>query len=280
MKRWMPLLLAAVTFFGPVRATAHDPALRTADGKVVAFAQMIEEVRDRDIIFIGELHDSIDHHRLQLAIIDALGRAGEKLAIGLEMFRADSQQELDRWVAGLLTEDSFRRIYADNWQPPWDLYRPIFLHARHRRIPLVGLNVPPELTRKVAREGFAALSRDEMARLPSGISCKLDPAYMDFIRQAYSTHGRSDREFQHFCEAQMVWDSAMARNLMDFLKDNPDRTLVVLAGSGHAWKPGIPEQVRLHSQLSFAVILPEIEDHVKSGSVTEREADYLMLYHY
>jgi uncharacterized iron-regulated protein len=280
MKKWCLLvMLAAAALAGTGLAAAHDPALRNVDGRVVPFDQMIEGIKDKDIIFIGEIHDNPDHHRVQLAVIDALGRTEGKLAIGLEMFRADNQKELDRWVAGELPEDIFKRVYSDNWQPSWELYRPIFLHARDRRIPLVGLNVPAKLTRKVAREGFASLSEDEMAGLPPGISCKINPAYMDFLRKAYSTHGRNDREFMHFCEAQMVWDSAMARHLIHFLKNNPGHTVVILAGSGHAWKPGIPEQIKLHSQYSSAVILPEVPEHLERGSPIAREADYILLYH-
>ena len=52
-------------------------------------------------------------------------------------------------------------------------------------------------------------------------------------------------------------------NLLQFLKKNPQHTIVVLAGTGHSWKPGIPEQVELQSKgITYQVILPEIQDHL------------------
>lgn len=280
MKKWHLIMIMTAMVHGPADdAAAHDPAFRTADGKVITFEQMIDEVKGKDVVLVGELHDNADHHRVQLAVIDALVKAGKKSAVGLEMFRAESQQYLDRWVAGRIPEERFRGIYFDNWRAPWGLYRDIFLYARDAKVPLIGLNVPASVTRKVAQEGFASLGRNELKRLPPGISCNVDGAYMDFIRRAYSSHGQNEREFVHFCEAQMVWDSAMAWHIIEYLKKNPGRTVVALTGTGHAWKRGIPEQIKRHSKLSFAVILPEIPGHSDRGSMTTDDADYIMLYH-
>ncbi len=280
MTKWHLILIMMAILPGPAGdAAAHDPAFRTADGKIITFEQMIDEVKGRDVVLVGELHDNADHHRVQLAVIDALTRSGRKTTVGLEMFRADSQKDLDSWVAGRTPEERFKPVYYKNWQAPWGLYRDIFLYARSARVPLLGLNVPSQVTRKVAKEGFASLGRNEMNKLPPGISCNVDRAYMEFIRRAYSAHGSNEKEFLHFCEAQMVWDSAMAWNIIGYLKKNPGRTVVALTGSGHAWKRGIPEQIKRHAKLSYAVILPEIPGRSDRDSMTPGDADYIMLYH-
>jgi uncharacterized iron-regulated protein len=144
---------------------------------------------------------------------------------------------------------------------------------------MIGLNVQPEITRQVASKGFTSLTPEQLGNLP-GVTCRADATYMAFIRQAFGMHGHSGKQFTYFCEAQMVWDTAMGMNLLAFLSKHPDRTVVVLAGNGHAWKPGIPTQVSQRSRASYRVILPEISGRIERGKVTLEKADYLWLEHY
>jgi uncharacterized iron-regulated protein len=160
---------------------------------------------------------------------------------------------------------------------PWPIYRDIFRYAREHEISLLGLNVPGWLTEKVAKAGFAALTKDERSLLPPGISCNLDDKYREFIKRAHSGHPGHGSMFDHFCEAQMVWDKSMAWQLVNYLKKNPARTVVVLAGVGHAWKRGIPEHVAMESSFSYRVVLPMIPDQIEKGTVTTKDADYILL---
>jgi uncharacterized iron-regulated protein len=104
---------------------------------------------------------------------------------------------------------------------------------------------------------------------------------MEFIRRAYAMHGHGGKRFQFFCEAQLLWDQAMARNLVDYLRKNPDRAIVVLTGNGHAWKPGIPNQVRsLPGKFAYKVVLPEIPGHIDPQHTTIADTDYIILLPY
>ncbi|MGD8924767.1 MAG: ChaN family lipoprotein, partial [Syntrophobacterales bacterium] len=206
----------------------------------------------------------------------ALKQADVSVAIGLEMFRRDSQPDLDRWVKGDLSEKEFEKIYYKNWNYPWPLYKDIFLYAREHKIPLVGLNVPPEVTKQVAREGFDSLTPEQRGDLPM-VSCRVDPEYMAFIRRSLAMHGHGGLNFTRFCEAQLVWDTAMAWSLLGFLEKNPDATVVVIAGSGHSWKRGIPAQVSSRADVPLKVILPEISGRVDRKHTTLNEADYVWL---
>ncbi len=257
--------------------SGDERVLRTSDREGIRLEDMIREVKGSRIIFVGETHDSERDHRLQLDIIKGLDRADVALAVGLEMFRTDSQKELDEWTKGEMGLDEFLKVYGRNWNIPWSLYRDIFLYARDRRIPMVGLNVPEVITKKVSREGFSSLTDDELKQLPPGISCDVDREYMDYIRKAYRIHAAADSSFVHFCEAQMVWDKTMAWNLTEFLKKNPKKTVVVLAGIGHSWKRGIPDQFGKLSGLPFRVVLPEVPEHVTRTTILSQDADYVLL---
>lgn len=256
-------------------SSTYDRVLRVRDGKVISFTDMIEEVRKVSFVFVGEDHTNERHHSAQLDVIKALRERGVPSGIGLEMFRADNQRELDMWVGGKSELRRFIELYYENWRLPWDLYRDIFFYARENRISLIGLNVSEGISRKVSETGFQSLNREELSKLPPGISCSVDESYMEFIRKAHEVHGRTGKSFVYFCEAQMVWDKTMAWRLLEYKKKNPGRTVVVLSGTGHSWKPGIPAQIRMEEPKStIAVILPGLPG--RRDSITVKYADYIL----
>lgn len=244
--------------------------------KELLMAEALARLKKSRLILVGEHHSNKQHHRAQLSVIQALNDAGVQVAVGLEMFRNDSQAALDQWISGDLDDKQFERIFYDNWRYPWPIYRMIFEYARDHKIPMIGLNVPREITRQVSREGFKSLSQEQKAKLAE-VSCIVDQQYMNYIRNAFGGHAHGQLNFIYFCEAQLVWDSAMAVYSLDYLKRHPEAVVVILAGTGHAQKGAVPRQIRLRSNLSYAVILPEITGRIDRETITSDEADYIML---
>jgi uncharacterized iron-regulated protein len=275
----LPIIISSLLtlfFFLWGYASTVEQIHRVSDGTVLSLPELAQDLIESRLVFVGEIHTDPSHHRMQLQTIRALKKAGAPVAIGLEMFRRDSQANLDHWVEGELSEKEFQEFYYKNWNYPWPLYRDIFLFARDHKIPMIGLNVPPEITKQVAREGFASLSPKQRGDLPM-VTCRVDPAYMAFVRRSLGMHGHGGMEFTKFCEAQLVWDTAMAWSLLRYLEKNPKATVVVVAGSGHSWKLGIPAQIQSRSALPFRVILPEIPGRIKGGNISLAEADYVWL---
>jgi uncharacterized iron-regulated protein len=267
-------LLVAVPAFGHI--TDDQPVYRARDGETITFRQMLDELKGTDVVVIGESHDSPEHHQLQLAVIDAYRQAETPLAVGMEMFTADSQGQLDRWTNGTLDKSSFIRLYYRNWQMPWPLYSEILLYTREHRIPLVGLNIDPGIPKKVARKGFNSLTKNELKKIPPGVTCNVDPEYLAFIREIYSSHNKRDKSFTHFCEAQRLWNSFMASGIADYVRRNNGKTMVVLTGTGHAVKSGIPAELEHATDISCKVILPEFPE-LSPDVVTSDDADYILL---
>jgi uncharacterized iron-regulated protein len=246
------------------------------NSRPVALADLIPELLKLRIVMVGEQHTDESHHRAQLLVIRALHDAGAQVAVGLEMFRQDSQGALDRWTAGDISPREFEAIYRDNWNYPWPAYRPIFEYARARKIPMIGLNVARDITRQVAREGFQSLSEEQRGQL-SDVACNIDEEYMRYIRSVYGAHAHGRMNFTFFCEAQMVWDSAMAVHALRYLTAHPDATVVILTGVGHAQKGAVPRQIRLRSPVPVAVFLPEVPGSIDPQTVDLQDADFLLM---
>ncbi len=252
-------------------------AVRMSDRQKIPIERMIGEVKDAPLIFVGEIHDDSEHHDLQEQVIRGVHGAGRPVAIGLEMFTAESQPELDAWVAGRLADNRFIALYARNWKEPFHLYAAIFEYARANRVPLVGINVPREIIQEVKRSGLQALPEELRRKLPDDINCEVTGDYLEFMRRISAGH-RGSGELSHFCEAMMLWNSLMARNIAAYLDKHPGTAMVVLAGVGHARKKwGIPEQLdKGEKRYDYRVILPGLTDIADLPQATGAEADYLV----
>lgn len=252
-----------------------QPVWRISDGRQTSLSDLIPRLSQNRIVIVGEHHTNEQHHRAQVRVVEALVKSGAKVAIGLEMFRSDSQADLDRWVAGEIQDAAFENIYYDNWTFPWDTYSIIFEYAREHRVPLVGLNVSREITSQVARKGFKSLSDEQRGKL-SDVTCVVDDDYKDYIRKAFGAHAHGKLNFTYFCEAQLVWDSIMAINAIDYVTANPDVILVMLCGVGHAQKGAVPRQIQSRSSLPHVVFLPEAQGSITVETVSTDDADYLL----
>jgi uncharacterized iron-regulated protein len=280
MKRiFKPLIIFALSFTLTLVSSslyAHPHIVDVEAGVEVSQEDLLKDLRSVQVIFMGEFHDHVGHHQAQLAIIDALDDDPERpLAVGLEMFRRDSQKDLDVWTANKMPLLDFLEVYNDNWSM-WPEYSKIFMHARNQEVKMVGLNIPRKYTRKVASTGFNSLSSEERLLL-GNVQCEVDETYGNYIRQAMGGYGGHGQEYLFFCEAQLLWDTMMARNLIDFLKDNPDYRVVVMAGSGHSWKFGIPRQLEEQADISYRVLLPEIVGRIDRNNANKKFTDYLWL---
>ncbi len=253
-------------------AAAHSYDLNAR--QVTTFSEIIADLRLVQVVFIGEMHGVAAHHSAQLQVIKALHDGGTQVSIGLEMFRQDGQEALDRWVAGDMDEFEFGGIFLQNWSN-WHAYRDIFIFARDKKIPLRGLNIPREIVRQVAREGFDSLSDGQQNLLPL-TSCNVSPEYRDFIRRSLQGHADNGSAFEHFCEAQILWDASMAEKVAEYLQQHPQRLVVVLAGNGHSWKHGIDEQLSRIGTYRTRVLLPEVPGRIDLLHIDSDDADYLL----
>jgi uncharacterized iron-regulated protein len=225
---------------------------------------VLEELARARVIYLGETHNKPEDHAAQLQIIKDLHERNPRIAIAMEMFQRPFQRYLDRYVANDLSEEKLRENteYKDRWGYPWENYAPVLRFAKANRLPVIALNAPTEVVRKVARRGLNRLSRDEQRYIPPLAEIQTDdPAYRQVIQeiyeQAHQGKGNSG-DFERFFQAQVVWDETMADGIARFVQANPDFQVIVLAGQGHiAYGYGIPSRVarRLDNIVQRTILL-------------------------
>lgn len=243
-------LLLSACLGGPARS------LNIADRDETG--RMLADLEKARVVFVGEFHDQRDHHRLQLEVIKHLHSRHVPLAIGFEMFKLDQQQLLDRWVRGDVPLEEFVVRYLQGWSINWAEYDGIMLFARNNAIPMVALDAPAELVKAVTRKGAAIFTPAVRAQLPVGVTMAISPSYRKFMSRAFRTHQIPDFMFDNFCSAQGLRNSVMARRIADHLQSNPGRTMVVIAGVGHAMRRAVPSGLT-GDGLSIRIIIPKVE---------------------
>ena len=71
--------------------------LHLPTGMGVSLKQMMDSISASRVIYIGETHDNIEAHKVQLQVIQLLSEKYQ-VAIGLEMFRRSAQEKLNLWT--------------------------------------------------------------------------------------------------------------------------------------------------------------------------------------
>jgi uncharacterized iron-regulated protein len=248
----------------------------------LALGPLAAKLADKRVVFVSETHDRYDHHVTQLEIIRRLHELDANLSIGVEYLQQPFQPQVDDYIAGRTTEDEFLRAteYFQGWGYDYRLYAPIFRFAREQHIPVRALNVPTALPSGIFKSGMAAaakLPEKQRAYLPKEI-LPADEDYKGRLRSAFAAHGPAKPgDFDHFVEAQLVWDEGMAESAAAYLNANPGRRMVILAGSGHiAFGSGIPKRLERRTHATYAIVLSsgdELQPHMADYLVLSRKQD-------
>ncbi len=256
----VPLLFAGLLALEVrVASPADQPALEvgqiieTRTGRVLNFREWLAEASASSVIYLGEEHRNRSHLEAALRILEALLAGNRRPALGLEMFSWDGQGALDRYLSDpAMTREQFlaESHWEQNWGGLFSDYEPLVGLARDRHLPVLGLNPPRLLVRRVAVEGWAqAKSSPDIAGWGMQDQVKLDdPAYREVIfKQLRACHDApSDDTYQRMFEASVFRDEGMAKTIAEYLERMPagHGPVVSYTGGGHI-QYGLPVPSRV-----------------------------------
>jgi len=264
------IFISLLVISGCATLPKHYISLNT--GADLNFNEVLTEIESSKAIFIGELHASPRHHKVQLEVIKHLHNTGRKVAIAFEMLPVTHQDVLDGWINGSIPESSFTRIYQGYVNLPFRYYRNIFLFARDKGIPIFGINAKKELIANVSRNGLNVVP-GELLEKTNFTGCSQNSEYESFIglsgRREYHVSG-----MPYLCDAQRVRDTVMAYNVSKLMVDR-NYTVIVLTGVIHAAKLAMPEMLKNYTTLPYKVLMPRKVSNIVRRAPYMNIADYL-----
>ncbi|OKY74683.1 MAG: hypothetical protein BM485_12655 [Desulfobulbaceae bacterium DB1] len=253
-----------------------QPPRGAAVEKSLGFDEIMDRIARSRVVYVGETHVNQADHLLQYRVLQALHERNPNLAVGMEMFNRGVQQAIDAYVAGEIDERRFLKDarYFKNWGYDYRFYRDILQFARANKLPVVALNLDKDVVSATFKEeGIAGLSEEIRKTLPQERDLAM-AGYRERLAGVFQNHSGphfNEQKMTNFVQAQVLWDETMAETVADFLKKNPETTMVVIAGSGHVVKENaIPPRVARRIDVAQSVVA-----NVREGELAPEEADYV-----
>jgi uncharacterized iron-regulated protein len=222
----------------PGRVTVQvDQIVNTSNGRPASAADVAAAARGLRFVYLGESHNSPDHHQMQANVIEALVADGRDVVVGFEQFTRPVQDSLNPWTLGWWDEATF--IERSQWKTQWGfdyaLYRPIFESTRKHKLPMVALNVPRDWVRAVGRGGYTALTAEQKKELPTDLYLG-NANHKAVFTGLMGGHPMTGPQGDNVYSAQVLWDEGMADTALKYMDKRGASTntvFVVVAGSGH-----------------------------------------------
>ena len=214
-----------------------------ADGRTgvpVPVQEVFQKMANADVVLLGESHGVPDIQLWQAATATTLSSL-RPAQYGYEMFPRSSQPALDSWSQGDLNLKEF--LVASDWESNWGYdarpYDPILRLPRIQAAPSRALNVDRPLVRRVSKEGWDQIKRED--RQGIGDPASALPEYREWLKKIFrmkaslgaSASGENEKNFQYFEEAQLLWDRSFAEGIAQQLVDYPNRLPIAFVGRGH-----------------------------------------------
>lgn len=278
----------------PAPAAEKAPAVIWIDGaaqKAVSTAEMLDGLKEYQVIFFGEFHDSQPIHDAELDVLKGLHDLhGDKLVLSMEMFERDVQTTMDDYLAGTLSEELFLS-QSRPWPQYMMAYKPMVEFAKEKGIPVLTGNIPRRMAAAYAKAGsLNGIAEADRLYLP-----KVHKAGSEAYRAKFAATMAAMNDMpggmkvpeamvQPMFMAQCLKDDAMAESIADYLDTHGAAVVYHVVGNFHSeGHLGVVEKLHgLRPDLKIAVINavhfdPAAESAADAASAHGGDGEYLAL---
>lgn len=234
-----------------------DKIFNTNTNKESAFDEMINDLKQKRIVMIGESHTNQLHHDVQFEVIKGLVESGKPVVLALEMFNPGQNDALALWSSGKTDPDTFleQTDFLTTWSHNYRYYKSIFDYCREKQIPIYGTNVERKYASKINMGGLSSLTDEDLQILPYIDTANVEHKFLINVMMD-GMDASMPKQFVNMYAAQCLWDAAMGEGAIEAAKKHPEATIVVLAGSGHVvYNLGIGRIIKDKSDLPFASVV-------------------------
>jgi len=204
-------------------------------GGKVKYKAMLNDAKDADIVFFGELHNNPICHWLQLELTKDLEEVKkDKLVLGAEMFEADNQLLIDEYLGGMIREKNFEQEVR-LWKNYKTDYKPLLELAKDNNLKFIATNIPRRYASVVAKKGFEGLDSlsNEAKQYIAPLPVKYDPELKGYkaMLEMMADMGPSHAD-ANLPKAQAIKDATMAYFILQNWK--PGETFIHYNGAYHS----------------------------------------------
>ena len=207
--------------------------------KEVSSKNLIKELADYDVIFIGEHHDNSINHWLEKRLTEALfEKKNGQIILGAEMFERDNQQALNSYLTGKIEaknlKDSVRL-----WKNYETDYMPLVDFAKDKKLNFIATNVPRKYASQTSKNGINSLNelpeveKKFIAKLPIEVTLET-PGYKE-MKSLMGDHV-DEMKLMNFISAQAIKDATMAESIFQNLQSG--KTFIHYNGDYHSKQYG------------------------------------------
>jgi len=102
---------------------------------------LMQAVNEAPMVLMGDFHALHQSQRAQLRVLNQL-QDPQNWILALECLAAEHQTQIDRYLAGKLSEREFLKSveWKKNWGFPWEHYKPLFHWATENNVKIVAIN--------------------------------------------------------------------------------------------------------------------------------------------
>ena len=277
-------------------AISADYQIFDSAGNVSTLEELITEIRNSDVTFLGEIHTDTVAHDLEALLLEKVW--DDRQSLSLEMFETDVQFVLDEYMEGLINEEHFLKS-ARVWENYESDYRELIEFSKEKGVPVIAANAPRRyvnLVRRLGKGALLALSEEGKQFLPPLPYPDASPEYENKFRAIMLAHqsmisrasanqeannlhedkdlpqiepeieesnSLNEEAFERMLAAQNLWDSSMAWSIASHLKRNPKNRVIHVNGSFHTdFSLGIPEHLKNYLprlKLLMVAMVPSLE---------------------
>ena len=245
------------------------------EGKEVKVVDIINEMKNADVLIYGEEHnDSVTHYLEKVIFENMHSIFGENLALSMEMFDRDVQNVMNEYLLDIIKEKHFKKD-ARAWNNYRD-YRPLVEFAKEKKMEVICANAASRYSNLAGRKGQKELEKVSKEYRKNFAPLPYDTAsgkYYEKLTGGMSGHSNNDTAKTKMpvmnmggfslVTAQSLWDATMAYSISEYRKKHKEKKIFQVNGRFHSdEKFAIVEQLKKYSPRTKVLV-------ISSGSDTD-----------
>ncbi len=280
------IVLLLLTSCAQPHSLQHETGFKTEgmiyslkEARVISKENLIKELAEYPVIFLGDFHSSDFVHRFSADLIEALGKE-YRVHLANEWFSPDQNEQLSFFLEKKLDKNEFLKKVG--WKErigyQYESFESIYTKLQSVKGEMYGINLSEEERSRISLLQTEQMNEDERRFYES---LDMDVTIHQKMVRPYLSHCHAplkDEDEQKCIErmyrVQVAWDEKMGQESALLAKNvlqGPKDKLIVFIGAMHL-SSGLGANMRFarYSHKPFVTILPCVKRRVEQGL-----ADYL-----